>query len=98
MVPNINALTGLMHTITISLVMAVVIIYRLIWPILACVAMAILWFRGPQIAERLGDGLAPRFITVYDSTQFDHVTGKWDIETGMKLKSGENESKTKVKK
>ena len=53
---------------------------------LIAIAILTLWVRGPQIAESLGNGLAPRFITVYDSSQFDHTRGTWDLDTHRKIK------------
>lgn len=58
--------------------------FKIIAAIIA-IAILTLWIRGPQIAERLGNGLAPRFVTVYDSSQFDHTTGTWDLETHRKI-------------
>jgi len=63
----------------IALLLAILVGLRLIWPVIALLAMATLWTRGPQIAESLGNGLAPRFITVYDSSLYDHTRGKWAI-------------------
>ena len=37
-------------------------------------------------ATEVGELLAPKFISVYNTDCFDHTSGKWDIETGRKIK------------
>ena len=68
----------------VALLLALLVGLRLIWPVIALLTLATLWTRGPVIAERLGDGLAPRFVTVYDSSLFYYTTGKWEVgENGL---------------
>jgi hypothetical protein len=59
---------------------------QITWAILTALAITALTIKGPQIAESLGNGLSPRFITVFDSSQFDHTRGVWNIETGKKVR------------
>ena len=73
----IQALLTIVSIGSLMLLIALIGGIRLIWPILACLTLAILWTRGPKIAESLGNGLAPRFISVYDTYEYDHTTGKW---------------------
>lgn len=60
---------------------------QLTWAILAFYAMIGIGLKGPEIAYQLGRGLAPVFVTVYDSTLYNHTAGKWDTETMRKIKS-----------
>lgn len=59
---------------------------QLTWAIISLLALACLYQTGPKIAYELGRGLAPTFVTLFDSSQFDHTRGRWDIETARKVK------------
>ena len=63
---------------------------RLIWPAIALLAIIAGYLRAPAVAEAIAHGVQDVFVTVYDSSQFDHTTGKWEV--------GDNGLWSKVKK